>query len=97
MITRTDRPNMFIKELNIYIDFLKNKLEETKGTLDRKQEKYFSTFSANLNEGISYYYKLFDSLKENFEDAKSTILNELELSNTKLQLIHVEIENCKKI
>ena len=97
MITRTDRPNMFIKELNIYIDYLKNKLEETKGTLDRKQEKYFSTFSANLNEGILYYNNLFGSLKENFEEAKSTILNELELSNTKLQLLHIEIEKCKKI
>jgi hypothetical protein len=93
MISRTDRPNMFIKELNIYIDFLKNKLEETKGALDKKQEKYFSTFSANLNEGISYYHKLFGTIK----DAKATIFNELEFSRSKLQLISVEIENCEKI
>ena len=97
VISRTDRPNMFIKELNIYIDFLKNKLEETKGTLDRKQDKYFSNFSANLNEGIAYYHTLFNSVKDRFEDAKSTILNELELSKNKLQLIRVEIENCKRI
>ncbi|MCF6295681.1 MAG: hypothetical protein L3J25_08325 [Flavobacteriaceae bacterium] len=97
MISRTDRPNMFIKELNIYIDFLKNKLEETKGALDKKQEKYFSTFSANLNEGISYYHKLFGTIKDTFEEAKSTIFNELEFSRSKLQLISVEIENCEKI
>jgi len=97
MISRTDRPNMFIKELNIYIDFLKNKLGETKGALDKKQEKYFSTFSANLNEGISYYHKLFGTIKDTFEEAKSTIFNELELSRSKLQLISVEIENCEKI
>jgi len=97
MISRTDRPNMFIKELNIYIDFLKNKLEETKGALDKKQERYFSTFSANLNEGISYYHKLFGTIKDTFEEAKSTIFNELELSRSKLQLISVEIENCEKI
>jgi len=97
VISRTDRPNMFIKELNIYIDYLKNKLEETKGTLDRKQEKYFSNFSTNLNEGINYYHTLFDSVKDNFEEAKSTIINELELSKNKLQLIRIEIENCKRI
>ena len=28
VITRKDRPNMFIKELNLYIDYLKNKIEE---------------------------------------------------------------------
>ncbi len=30
MITRTDRPNMFIKELKIYADFVKNKIEEAR-------------------------------------------------------------------
>ena len=97
VITRNDRPNMFVKELNIYIDYLKNKLEETKGSLDRKQLKYFSNFSANLDEGITYYNHLFSSVKETFEEAKSTILNELEISQNKLQLIRVEIENCKRI
>lgn len=96
MISRTDRPNMFIKELNIYIDFLKNKLEETKGILDKKQEKYFSTFSANLYEGISYYHNLFGTIKDTFEEAKSNIFNELEVSKNKLQLISIEIENCEK-
>jgi len=97
VISRTDRPNMFIKELNIYIDFLKNKLEESKGTLDKKQEKYFSTFSGNLDKGIAYYHDLFGSIKDNFKEAKSTILNDLELSKNKLQLLTIEIENSKKI
>jgi hypothetical protein len=50
MITRTDRPNMFIKELKIYIDFLKNKIEETRVSTTNKQEKYLLTFVKNLNE-----------------------------------------------
>ncbi len=91
VISRTDRPNMFIKELNIYIDYLKNKLEETKGILDRKQTKYFSNFSTNLNEGISYYYNLF----ETFNDASSNHLNELNTSKNKLNLICLEIQKYK--
>lgn len=89
VISRTDRPNMFIKELNIYIDYLKNKLEETKGVLDRKQTKYFSNFSTNLNEGISYYYGLF----ETFDDATTNYFNELGLSKNKLKVITLEIQN----
>ncbi|MDX5584079.1 MAG: hypothetical protein QNK20_03990 [Aureibaculum sp.] len=95
MISRLDRPNMFIKELNIYIDFLKNKLDEVKFSLDKKQEKYFTGFTENLNDGISYYQNLFSNLKDTFEDVKSSILIELELSNKSLQLITLEIEKLK--
>jgi len=50
MITRTDRPNMFIKELQIYIDYLKNKLVELKKSMDKKEEKYLLTFTNNMKE-----------------------------------------------
>jgi len=96
VMTRDDRPNMFIKELNIYIDYLKNKFEETKGELDKKQEKYFSNFSNNLKEGISYYNNLFATVKDTFETSKATVLNELEFSKNKLQVISIAIENSKK-
>ena len=92
VITRTDRPNMFIKELEIYIDFLRNKIEETRGSVTNKQEKYLLTFVKNLNEGISYYYSMFNSLKDIFEDTKSGILSELGDSRKTLQLLNLEIE-----
>ena len=84
---------MFIKELNIYIDFLKNKVEEIRGSMTNKQEKYLLTFAKNLNEGINYYYRLFSDLKDVFEDAKSSILSDLEASKKTLHLLNLEIEN----
>jgi hypothetical protein len=93
MISRTDRPNMFIKELEIYIDFLKNKIEETRGSMTNKQEKYLLTFVKNLNEGISYYYSLFNSLNDIFEDTKSSIQSALGDSRKTLHLLSLEIEN----
>ena len=93
VITRTDRPNMFIKELNIYIDFLKNKIEETRISITNKQEKYLLTFAKNLNEGINYYYKLFNDLKDVFEDTKSSILSDLDDSKKALRLLLSEIKN----
>ena len=95
MISRKDRPNMFIKELYIYIDFLKNKLDEAKISMNKKQEKYLLTFTKNLNEGVSYYQSLFSSIKDTFKDTKTMILNELELKKKALQEIALEIETIK--
>ena len=93
VITRTDRPNMFIKELKIYIDFLKNKIEETRVSVTDKKEKHLLAFVKNLNEGINYYYRLFADLKDIFEDTKSSILSDLNASKKTLHLFKSEIEN----
>ncbi|MDO5969325.1 hypothetical protein Q4Q35_05865 [Flavivirga aquimarina] len=93
MITRHDRPNFFIKELHIYIDFLKKKLEDVKESITKKEEKYLLTFTNNMKEGISYYKTMFHDLKSTFEDIKETVLNELDKSEMTLSLIKVEIEN----
>ena len=97
MITRTDRPNMFIKELHIYIDFLKNKLEDAKKNMNKKEEKYLLTFTNNMKEGILYYQNLFETVTNAFEDIKDSVLNELEKSVKTLQNIGSEIENLSLI
>ena len=91
VISRVDRPNMFVKELTIYIDYLKNKIEEAKDSINKKQEIYLNTFVKNLNEGISYYESLFKTSKEAFKDANAIILGDLSRNRRKLQLLHVEI------
>ncbi|NOR44368.1 MAG: hypothetical protein GQ534_02190 [Candidatus Delongbacteria bacterium] len=93
MITRNDRPNMFMEELKIYIDYLKDKFEETKVTMTSKQEKYLLTFSKNLDEGIEYYYNLFNGLKDVFEDTKSRILSYLDDSKKSLDILKFKIQN----
>lgn len=92
VITGHDRPNMFIKELKIYIDYLKKNVEEAKISMSEKQEKYFLNFVNNLKEGISYYNNLFSDLKDKFEETKSEILDELESSKNSLQLVMMEIK-----
>jgi len=93
VISRLDRPNMFIKELNLYLDYLKNKIDETGTAISKKQEKYLLSFSKNLNEGINYYQNLFVNLKDKFKDTKSNILSDLEAGRSSLKLLHLEIEN----
>ncbi len=93
MINRTDRPNMFIKELKTYIDYLKNKIEETKKTGSIKQEQYLLKFVNNLKEGTNYYYNLFSNLKDQVEEKKNNILSNLTSSNKIIDLLNAEIEN----
>ncbi len=92
---RNNRPNMFIKELKIYIDFLKNKIEETSFPITNKQQKYFITFIKNLHEGINYYRELFTKLKDTFKDTKSGIFNDLDSGMKALNLLNSKIENIR--
>jgi len=93
MLSGTYRPNMFIKELNIYIDYLKKQIEDAQTEMTKKQEIYLQKFVNNLNEGIQYYDGLFSNLKDRFNDTKSNILSELDLSKKRLQTLKVRIDN----
>lgn len=54
MIAVQGRPHMFIAELELYIDYLKEALEDYVGPAPKK-EKYFLDFFQHLEEGIEYY------------------------------------------
>jgi len=93
VINRADRPNMFVKELKVYIDYLKAKIEETRTSVNVKQEKYLLGFAQHLKEGINYYSDLYGGLKDMVEDKKNNILKELDASMRTLQLLKTDIEN----
>ncbi len=66
ILCNSNRPNMFITELLLYINYLKEKLEEMYGTDELiKQRKYFTVFYKNLIKGISYYYELYPLININ--------------------------------
>ena len=53
------RPHMFIAELRLYIQYLKEEFAADKGRiLDNKRKKYYQEFYQNLTEGINYYRNL---------------------------------------
>ena len=88
-----NRPNMFIKELDIYIEYLKKKIVNALDTIDKKQKKQLSKFASNLEQGIAYYEDTFTNLKSSFKNSKTEILAELEKSKSTLNLITNRIHN----
>jgi len=92
VIDRSDRPNMFIKELGVYIKYLEDKLQEVKSSVDVKQKRSLVKFKKNLQEGIAYYNELFLNNKERFVETKECILKSLELKEKQLQYIGLKID-----
>jgi hypothetical protein len=59
ILTNAQRPHMFIAELCLYIDYLKEQLEEElPGEQFLKKKKYFKSYYQNLRDGINYYRQL---------------------------------------
>jgi len=79
VIPSNKRPNMFIKELKLYSDHLKAKIDDIQGDLNKRQEKSLLSFTQNLKDGISYYKNLFAQSNDRFEASKLQILAELQL------------------
>ena len=60
IITQINRPHMFIAELHLYIDFLKEQLDEDilQPAQFSKKKKYYASFFQNMRDGIAYYRQL---------------------------------------
>jgi hypothetical protein len=60
---KINRPNLFINELNLYVDYLKRDISAQLQDLNAKKTKYFEKFSEQLFNGISYYRNMIPELK----------------------------------
>ncbi len=78
LLNDTYRPNMFVKELGIYVDYLKNEIEDSVETINGRKLKYFEEFKSNLLNGIGYYDTLVKEMKEESEIYKNKMKEELE-------------------
>ena len=59
VISNMNRPNMFVKELKMYVDYLKNEIATISEEVTMKQIKKWESFKSNLFNGIGYYQDLF--------------------------------------
>ena len=93
---RKDRPHFFVKELELYVKYLKEKIDESTTNFTKKQEKYFHKFLNNMNEGIDYYNNLFKEMKSNFSSGADKINESIKKQKFKLDQISKKIDQIKK-
>ncbi|WP_246296571.1 hypothetical protein [Winogradskyella vidalii] len=92
VISNDNRPNMFVKELKMYVDYLKNEIDTFSEGLSAKQIKKWTAFKSHLFDGIAYYKGLFaTSLSSEY----STIQQELQ--HYKNELIAVKIPELELV
>ncbi len=90
IIKRDDRPNMFIKELSLYINYLKELIDDLPKPISEKELKYFLTFQKNIQDGIDYYKHLFSEIMVKNEGTKIDLLNNLEILERELNRIELK-------
>ncbi|WP_166924722.1 hypothetical protein [Flavobacterium poyangense] len=69
----SNRPNVLVKELKMYLDYLRNEIENTTEEVTANQLKKWNTFKSNLFKGIEYYQDLLEStihFKADFKQIK---------------------------
>lgn len=96
VIARNDRPNMFIKELSMYISYLTNKVFES-SIISKKEKAYLERFSEHLSEGIRYYLHLFASTKQLLIETKKSVLEDLKNSEILLKNLKNEIQGISLV
>ncbi|MFA5975122.1 MAG: hypothetical protein WC859_03040 [Elusimicrobiota bacterium] len=68
-----ERPHMFIKELKIYVDHLKEESRNLSHAWTARAEEHLTQFKANLQEGIAHYRQF----AEHLTDEKERFLEDL--------------------
>ena len=88
LLSGIERPNMFINELNLYIDYLKKDVENHFKDLSDKKAKYFLNFKNQLQNGIAYYKELIPRLNDQTEAYLNKMYRQLAEAEIKLQLLN---------
>ncbi|MCK8603040.1 hypothetical protein [Desulfoferrobacter suflitae] len=81
----TPRPNMFISELKLNIDYLESEINELKTMLSEQSTKYLKAFRSKLLDGVSYYQNLLDRMHDVTSEYRLRMLAELQVQHAKLQ------------
>jgi hypothetical protein len=64
----SDRPHVFVKEAQLYVEYLKKEFQKLVPEASAKQEAYLEKFKKNLNQGLAYYQDLIASIQLDSEE-----------------------------
>jgi hypothetical protein len=95
ILNNVPRPNMFLNELNLYVDHLKKEIEKNLSTLNSNKIRYLKNFQANLLEGVNYYRQLTSNVGP--EAVKLFKGMQQELNNWEAQITGIPIPSLVTI
>lgn len=78
LLNDPDRPNLFVNELNLYVEYLKKDISKQIQDMNEKKAKYISKFKEQLQNGIEYYKQLIPKITDQTEVYRKKMLKELQ-------------------
>ena len=91
ILKRTDRPNMFVKELRMYVDYFRNRMTELQEATFEKQKQGLQVFRDKLNNSIQYYKELFSN---KLQQKRLDIVKEFENLEKELNCIEIKLHKA---
>lgn len=88
IIANNNRPHMFIKELQMYVEHLKKGVAECSENRTEIQTKKWTGFKDNLQKGIDYYKELFVQTHF-FTEEKEQLQRQLEMYSLQLNEVRL--------
>ncbi|MCS4433422.1 hypothetical protein [Aquiflexum gelatinilyticum] len=77
IILDPERPQVFVKELQLYVQHLQHEISKSLPEKTQKFESYVDKFKANLSQGIAYYQELIASFPIDTEEVVEKMRNQL--------------------
>lgn len=87
-----NRPHMFLNELHLYVDYLKNLVKN--GVDDVKKLKVIQKFKNQLAQGIAYYHTITKEMEKFGFKETPNFISTLSNYDEELQGQQVEVLNC---
>ena len=84
LLARSDRPHLFLRELSLYIDYLKREVEKFTVGLTANGPKYYREFKENLAVSMEYYK---DLARQFVEEKRQDFLDELKEQREALEKV----------
>lgn len=87
LIADSNRPNLFLKELDLYINYLEKRLKDKLDGATKQTEEYITAFRNNLASEMQYYKNLVPQLVNESEKMREKFKKDLEELEQKFYLL----------
>ena len=84
LLNETYRPNLFISELKMYVNYFRNEINKVTVDPSNLEIKYLQSFKKNINDGIVYYNELVPKLALETTKYRKKMLEELQEISTEI-------------
>lgn len=89
ILNQLNRENMFINELEMYVNHLKKEMNKSLNEWTTKQIKYFENFKNSLLEGVDYYKGIMTKMYLETEEYRQKSIQSLNAWEEKIQRIEI--------